>query len=125
MLTTILLVLLCLAAIVFALAALNRAASFNPKPLLAYCAAGLGGLRLVIAGIDYTLVEQAMEIARNTMRKTAGYSYNSMGTALNQAEDFGTTAMMLLGLVLAIFWAITAVVFWDSKPELASVDRML
>jgi len=45
---------------------------------------------------------------------------------MNDAEDFGMTAMIGFGLVLAIFWVITSVSFWETKdPSADAVDRLL
>lgn len=112
----------CLAAVALAAAAFGQAAC---RSALAHLAAGLGVVRIVIAGIDYVLVEEAMELMRAVARRQSGYSYGQVGEALNQAEDLGTSFMVWLGVALAIYWAITSVVFWPTKEEAGSaVDRM-
>ena len=113
----------CFAAAVFAGMAFG---SSGLRAALAYTAAGLAAMRLVIAGIDWILVEQAVELARAADRKSAGYSYADTAAGMSAAEDFGTSAMLIIGMAVVIYWAITSVVFWPTKASQESaVDRML
>jgi hypothetical protein len=115
----------CIAAVAFAASAFGKQGGFDARAALAYAAAGLATLRLFVAGIDYILVEQAVELARNDARKSAGYSYMDSAAGLSAAEDFGTSAMLIVGMAVVIYWAITAVVFWPTKADHdAPVDRM-
>lgn len=109
----------CAAAVFLAGAALSKTARFNARALLAYAAAGLAALRLVLVGIDHAVVESAMELARAAARQSAGYSYNKAGVALNQIETVGTTAVVAAGAALVIFWIVTAVSFWEApgRPQ--------
>ena len=108
-------VLACLAAAILAGFVLSKATGFNPRALLGYAAAALAALRLVLAGLDYAMVEASMEAARNQLRNMSGYSYNRVGTALNQAEDVGTSGLMALGVAVAVFWIATAVSYWGAR----------
>lgn len=110
-------VLACLAAAVFAGLLLAKHQGLDARRLLAWSAGALAGLRIVLGGLDYVLIERSMAVARQQMQRTTGYSYAKMGAALSQAEDMGTTGMLVLAVGVAIFWIVGAVAFWETSDS--------
>jgi uncharacterized membrane protein len=118
-----------LCGVAFAGAVLAKAKSFDARALLAWSAVGLAVLRLVLVVFDYMKLDAAMDAVHEQAQKLSGYSYAKHGQALETAGSIGGSFVVIVGVGLVIFWAVTAVSFWGtgsapSKETNDALDRM-